>query len=390
MNPSETIDDSKKQSADKRTAMMSSFVQLKNNMESKQYFNTLSDAISSLIKICESQLTIGNQAIDDIIVLKYLKKLKHSVECMRMKYWYNECDFSNQKSILLVGVDNSGFPTKKEFYELNIDLERADEALALLSNENDLKSKQLEYILSHKKINREMQLDLHSRHYYSMLSEAEFFLPENNPVIIPVNDSDNGNKRFVIHWASFDAQRNLPVVYIMLIEYSGKKPFLEDDVSEEFIEAVKSFNSSQYKLVTICHELDKKFPNIHPKKLKRLSIGPLYINGLTRHNKNVSNALDYVEMHQPEDNWLVGYTVEVLVSKNITKAEYGLFKNEPQKEIYFIDSNNHEQGEAGVTDIERSLVIPYGAYQQLADQTDNPLNDIQKYVIRDLNEVIYL
>lgn len=369
---------------------LSDLIEITDNLVSREYFNKLIRVSSSLEKICEGQLSEDSNSIDDITVLKYLKKLKNSLTCMRMKYWFNGSDFANQNSILLVDAIDSGFPVKKEFHELFNDANRADSVLESIEPLEILKSKQLDYLISHKKINRDIQFDMQALEYYTLLRLGDLFLPDNRPSILPINKAENGNMRYIVHWASFDVIKNIPMVFIILVEYSGKGNFEDDDAYADFLSDLKSYSSSSYKLITICTELDKKFSKIHPKSFKRINVGPLYINGLTKHNKDVKNALSYVEEHHPEENWLFGYTVESLYSKSTTKIDPGMFKSTQQKEIYYIDTHNIESVETGCSDREKSMVIPYIAYQHLSEQENNTLNNIQKYVVRDEDEIIYL
>lgn len=365
------------------------FIEITDNKFSQDYFDKLLNVSESLIKVCKGQLNQDGNSIDDITVLKYLEKLKNSLTCMRMKYWFNGSDFTNQNSILLVDSVDSGFPARKEFHSLLTDLERADEIIENTEPLEILKKKQLDYLISHKKINRDIQFSMQAYSYYSALKSKELFFAQNAPIIVPVNDADNGNKRFFLHWASFDLQKNIPIVFVLLIEYSGKGDFEDYEDFADFYSDLSHYSASTFKLLTIATEIDKKYSKIHPKSLKRINIGPLYVNGLTKHNKNVRSALDYVEQHHKKDNWLFAYTVESLYSKSTTKIESGFFQKDQIKEVYYIDTHDIDKVNSGCSDIEKSMVIPYIAYQHLSEQENNHLNDIQKYVVRE-NEIIYL
>lgn len=361
------------------------------NKSSQEYFNRLSHVVVSLINICEEQLSQGQrQSIDEITVLKYLKKLSKSIKCLQTKYWYNVSDYSQQSSILYIDSENSGYPVKKEFRELLNDVKRADEILSTLPSEEELKSSQLEYLLTHKKINRDIQFDLQASLYFRMLKDNDLFLPDHEPTFVEVNDSKGGNSRFIAHWASFDSSQNIPAIYIMLFEYSGKKKFVDSDIYEQFKGALIENTMSSLKLLTICNGLDSRFQNIHPKRMKRVTVGPFYSKGLTENNRNIDRALEYVEQNLPNDNWLFAYSVESLLSKRTMKTDSGFFKSSQQKEVYLIDSTHPETGVAQCSDLERSIIIPYSAYQQLADQKNNSLNDVQKYIINTSGKVIYL
>ena len=110
---------------------LTDFIEITNNEVSKDYFEKLIRVSSAISKICKGQLSQGDNSIDDITVLKYLEKLQNSLTCMRMKYWFNGAEFTNQNSILLVDAIDSGFPARKEFHILLNDLERADSVIEL-------------------------------------------------------------------------------------------------------------------------------------------------------------------------------------------------------------------------------------------------------------------
>ena len=369
---------------------LSELVEVTSNEANKDYFERLKKVSSSLIKICEGQVQQNRDSVDDITTLKYLHKLNNSIRCMRMKYWFNGSDFAKQSSLLLIDAKDSGFPIRKEFHELSNDIKRADSVLESLEPIEALKKKQLDYLISHKRINREIQFDIQAHEYFKLVKNSELFMPDNKPVFIPANKAENGNNRYLVHWANFDITKNIPIIYIFLIEYSGKKKLEEEDFFQDLYADLESYSSSSYKLLSICTDIDKKYNLVHPKSLKRICVGPLYINGFTKHNRHVTSALEYVAKHHPDENWLFGYTVESLYSKTTMKTDAGLFKSSQQKEIYYIDTHNPDSVEYGCSDREKSMVIPYTAYQHLADQEENALNNIQKYVVRNEGEVIYL
>ena len=183
---------------------LTDFIEITNNEVSKDYFEKLIRVSSAISKICKGQLSQGDNSIDDITVLKYLEKLQNSLTCMRMKYWFNGAEFTNQNSILLVDAIDSGFPARKEFHILLNDLERADSVIENTEPMEILKNKQLDYLIAHKKINRDIQFSMQAYEYYTLLKSKDLFFAENTPTFIPVSKAENGNQRYLIHWATFD------------------------------------------------------------------------------------------------------------------------------------------------------------------------------------------
>ena len=84
---------------------------------------------------------------------------------------------------------------------------------------------------------------------------------------------DLGDRRhFLVHWAVWDTQVNLPVVYLLDLEDSGKRPILNDAYRWPQAQAALMAQSvGGLKLLTIATGFDKDFADLHPKRLRRIS-----------------------------------------------------------------------------------------------------------------------
>jgi hypothetical protein len=340
-----------------------------------------------LQKISEKELMKNEKSIDDSIILGHLKKLYNTIFALRMKYWFNGLVDDRQVSKLMLDVIDSGFPMRKEIIELRVDKKNAQEAYQNLPDENEIKHRLLAYVLNQKKISLDLQYDLSIKEYYGLLLDDDFFFPENQPEFIRGTNARNGNRRYVAHWSVYDAEKNIPNVYIMVFEHSGGNKLEENpDLIKELRDFILKDSISTLKLINIASNVDKGFATIHPKSLKRVHIGPLYSNGLTKHNDYVQSVLDGVNT---EDNWVFAWSTEMLLSKGIRQVTKGFFGSQ-QEEIFHVDAHDLEAFEAGSTDVEKNMIIPYESYQALIDAKENPLNSIQKYVINKDGAIIYL
>lgn len=368
----------------------SEFKEIKDNSETRTYFDRFRHIGKMLGSISQSEAKKKESTIDDHVVLGHINKLNNTLAALQSKYWFNGIMDHRQKSVLMIDVVDSGFPLRKEITQMSADIKHADEFIDSMPTNKELKDSILDYALAHKKVNKESQYDLGMLMYYKLLKEKEkeLFMPVNKPVLIAGGQSRNGNKQYIAHWSVYDVKKNIPNIYVMGFEYSGKTA-IENDASEfeKLLSSMIDNSRSELKLVTIGMNIDKEFSALHPKSLKRVHVGPVYNNGVTKHNDSIQSVLDGVKGEN--NNWVFGWSVETLLSKGQQESKSGLFGGQLE-EIFHVDSSVYEAFDAGATEIDRSMIIPYEVYQSLTDAKDNPLNSINKYVVNDNGEVIFL
>ena len=74
-----------------------------------------------------------------------------------------------------------------------------------------------------------LQFALSQRLYYQELLKGQLFWVQNDPVCEWLQNIGERRRRFLLHWAAYDSQVNLPVIYLMELEDSGKVALPKDE-----------------------------------------------------------------------------------------------------------------------------------------------------------------
>ena len=228
------------------------------------------------------------------------------------------------------------------------------------------------------------------RLYFEAIEDQPLFTAVTPPETIRYSVNPRTERPFyVVHWASYDGSANLPLVYIAIIEDSSGGDILPPDparhvsrpsrikyrpvpglpnreLSKPFAEFAANHSGYGLSLTSIGRALDKDFPKLHPKQLRRFILGPFYAGGITTHNERVQSVLDKVD--DARNSWLLTWTAQELHSREQKPAKRGLWGGAPAEEVFFINADDLECARQGVSAYERHALVPHEAYQALHAQ----------------------
>jgi hypothetical protein len=203
--------------------------------------------------------------------------------------------------------------------------------------------------------------------------------------LVSVNPK-SGRPFYLVHWGAFDGTANLPLIYMATVE-DGSEAMVEQlvtrdgklnarveiplpvdgllnpDLAHRFDDFTEKNSAYALSPATIAGNLDKDFPTLHPKQLRRVVLGPFYTAGITEHNSTVEEVLSRVR--KPENAWLLTWTVQEVFSKAERPARKGLFSSTPASEEFHIETDDLEAARQGVSSYEKHALIPHEAYQAL-------------------------
>lgn len=345
-----------------------------------QYFQTVRSAFEGM-EIYLDDLNRG-QAIKDLtatLIMKYVERLKTSLRC-----WENKIGFMDR---FRISRAESGFPIYQNVLELENDRKTAPERLTAIPDGNRLRAEMVDFILRTRSFPETLQARMAERLYLEEVVKGEVF----SPVILPETSAVTVNREtrrpsVVVNWASFDGSQTLPMIYIARIEDSSENMtrmlvtqdgalnpdidiplpvggFLNPELAARFDDFVIRNNSFSLSPVTIATNLDKDFPTLHPKQLRRIVIGPFYSAGITENNATINGILSRVK--KAENAWLLTWTVQEVFSKNEKPAVKGFFSSTPAEQEFHIDTNNLEAARMGVSAFEKHALVPHEAYTAL-------------------------
>ena len=133
------------------------------------------------------------------------------------------------------------------------------------------------------------------------------------------------------------------------------------------------------KLLTIAQGFDTDFDDLHPKRLRRIHLGPMYSHDFTLQTGPIREVLE--QAHSPAgDDWALAWTVEELRSDRVEMEKSGWF-GEVEREIFALDPVGGRGAETGATSTVRSLILPQRPYQVLAERNPAGFLGVRKFVV---------
>ncbi|PZQ98095.1 MAG: hypothetical protein DI533_12525 [Cereibacter sphaeroides] len=273
----------------------------------------------------------------------------------------------------------SGFPVAQELMVMANDAQQAERHLAGMASEPELKDRMIRQIVGDLTIPTKLQFALSQRYYYDALLAGGLFWARNDPDAQWLED--RGDRRvFLVHWAVYDHGLNLPVIYLMEVEDSGRTALPNDDRRWPEVRAhLMAQSLAGLKLLTIAQGFDKDFDDLHPKRLRRIHIGPMYSDDFTLQSGPISEVLADANA-APGEDWALVWTVEDLLSEREETVKEGWFGSD-QRQIFTLDPFAGRGAETGATTTERMVILPERPFQVLAERNPAGFADVRKYVV---------
>ena len=273
----------------------------------------------------------------------------------------------------------SGFPVAQELMVMAVDAQQAARHLEGMASATELKDRMVRRILQDLTVPLDLQFALSQRLYYEALSQGGLFWTRNDPDAQWI--ADKGDRRhYLVHWAVYDTQVNLPVVYLMDLEDSGKRPLPNDDNRWPQAQAhLMAQSVGGLKLLTIATGFDKDFPNLHPKRLRRIHLGPMYSHDFTLQSGPISEVLANANAPDGQD-WALVWTVEDLVSERVEEVSAGWFST-VERQVFALDPFSGRGVDTGATRTERMVILPERPYQALAELNPPGFRSVRKFVV---------
>ncbi|MFS1427007.1 hypothetical protein LMH73_007550 [Vibrio splendidus] len=368
------------------TVIKEGWVSVDCNEKTRHYF----DVLTHILPKVESLFKESSNLPDGLGIDNYIRLFNNSMQALALRYFFNGHEGIEDTEQLTINTTGSGFPIRKEFLYLNSMKENIEEEQARYPTCDELRQQILQHAMSKKEIPYRLQKDLSYVMYLDCVAAWDLFLPYNEPDWATI-ESGNGKTTILINWATFDIDRCIPVIYMMRVDMGMEEHYVDEYIrenSDAIKKMLKHNTSSSNTLLAMGKSFDKEFAKMHPKEIKRVHLGPIYCSGITEHNDEVESVLEKVS--DTNDNWLFQWKVETLRSKSSEQQSAGFFSANQEMQIWDIPVHNPFCVDNGITSYDISMIIPYRAYQALADSGKNTLLSEKKFVIGDEGELIRL
>lgn len=363
-----------------KTALTDDHQELYDGPTARRYFAKFERITGHLLRVtgeveAEGQLT----RTEARILGRYLTALTGTFRALSYKYLMT--GRSEGSASLTFDRHESGFPVAQELMMMALDAAQVQKHLGGMASTAELKDRMVRQILRDLTVPVQLQFALAQRLYYEALALAVdqaggIFWPKNDPDVQFIRELP-GRRHFLLHWAVYDTQLNLPVVYLMDVEDSGKKPLPRDDRRWPMVQAHLMAQSAMgLKLLTIAQGFDKDFNGLHPKRLRRMTLGPMYSHDFTLQSGPISQVLSDAKAADGDD-WALVWTVEDLLSEREEEVKEGWFSS-AERQVFKLDAFAPD---SGLSRMDRMVILPERPYQVLAELNQPGLRDLRKFVV---------
>ena len=313
------------------------------------------------------------------IVAGYVARLDATFQALSLKYLMTGRETGQFLGSLAIDRSESGFPIFRELLTMANDAAQADKHLAGMPSIAGFKEQMIAQIVGDLSIPTRLQFALSQRLYYEALLTGDLFWAANDPEPL-WRGEEYGRRRYLLHWAVYDSQVNLPTIYLMDVEDTGRTGLPKDQ--QRWPEAQRHLMAQAVaglKLVTIAKGFDEDFDDLHPKRLRRIHLGPMYSSTFTAQTGPLGQVLQQAS-NGPGQDWALAWTVEDLESDRVTEERSGWF-GKVERQIFALDPFSGRGAETGATRTERAIILPERPFQVLAETNPPGFGTVEKFIV---------
>ena len=361
---------------------------LSDTFAARRYFRKFERITGHLVRVAASMEVERRLSKSDVAVIAaYLQAIGRTFQALSMKYLMTGREAGAGFGELAFDATESGFPVFRELLSMANDAQQADGHLRGSMSEAELRNEMIRTIVGDLNIPTGLQFALSQRLYYQELLKGKLFWAQNDPEATWMGNEDEDRRSYLVHWAVYDSQVNLPTIYLMELEDTGSTALLKDQRRwPEAQHHLMAQSVAGLKLLTIARGFDQDFDDLHPKRLRRFHIGPMYSSAYTRQSGPIRRVLEEASSPEGED-WTLAWTMEELESERVEVEKKGWF-GKVERQVFALDPFSGRGVDTGATRTERSVILPQRPYQVLAELNPPGFHDVRKFVVSQQGRVL--
>ena len=366
--------------ADPKVDLTADHKELTDDLAARRYFAKFDRITGMMAGVArEMQAERGLSALESDVLGGYASAIAATFRALSMKYLVAGRLGGMAARHLTIDLHESGFPVFQEIVTMANDAAQAARSLQDSPDAATLKDQMVHQIVGERVVPVRLQYALSQRLYLEALQRGGLFFAHMPAQAQWLADLPGERRKFLIHWAVYDSQLNVPVVYLMEVEDAGRKALPLDQGRWPPVQAhLMAQSVGGLKLLTIAKGFDTDFPDLHPKRLRRIWLGPMYSQAFTLQTGPIRDVLEAAKS-QPGDDWALAWTVEELESERV-EVEKGWFST-TERQVFKLDPFAARGVETGTTRITRSLVLPQRPFQVMAEKEPEGFKSMRKYVV---------
>lgn len=321
------------------------------------YHKMIDFTLKELIVAVQQKQLLKEQEIR--LFKQYCDLLLYSIEAMRVKYMYD--DEENMK----VDLTDSSFPNYLEFRYLFNDLGLRDEYLGKLTDIEQLKEEFLDTLLRKKQpISKRKLFQAASIVYYTSAKKEFIFNRFVQGKIIEASANAPGD--YLVSWSFYEVSHNRPFICYMYFNYDGRDVLKE---KSEIYSVLKTVADREMALDSMAYAIDKRLPNVAPKLIKRVDLGPIH-NVFAKDENEITHAIlgGIAKKNIPLESYAISFKIDEVASTSEFKE--GSFFN---KQIF---------QKWGAIFKQKYVFAPHRIIQLLYNKTPEVMNKLAKAPIQ--------
>lgn len=329
------------------------------------------------LRCLDRALAPGGEADLEARILRgFLGRLAATLGLLELRHLYPTAAMP-----LKVDSTDSGFLHFSMLLDLQADLAERGTLLGDLAPAADLKREMAEAIIRHQACVRGLQERLARRLYLDRLSERDVFEDfQEGPLVDLV--AAQGRASGLFSFATYDRARNQPFVYLIYFGYEGPGRLeVGTDGHRALAEAARRLAGSARTLLGFAAELDEALPEIHPRIVKRVALGPYWVPGVTALPPELEEA---VQAGPEREAFALRWETETLISSHEARVGGGLLSKGRVRQVFWVPKEPGLQ-RRGVSRLERAVLVPHWLGQRLAER--DIWTDHRRFVVDAGNEV---
>lgn len=347
----------------------------------RRYFDKFDKITGHLGRVAAELETEGHLTKAEARIIGiYVQRLNTTFQSLGYKYLMTGRVDGPLPGKLTFDRHESGFPIAQELLVMANDAQQAEKHLSQLPSDTEIKDAMIRQIVGELAIPTRLQFTMSQRLYYESLRNGGQFWARNDADVQWLGETLD-RRSWLVHWAVYDTQTNLPVIYLMNLEDSSKQPLPRDDRRWPQVQAhLMAQSLDGLKLVTIAKGFDTDFDDLHPKRLRRIHLGPMYSSSFTLQSGPISDVLADAKP-EPGQDWALVWTVEDLLAEREETVKTGWFSSAERQIFASGPFVGKTLADIGATSMERMLIMPERPFQALAEKRPPGFADIRKFVV---------
>lgn len=354
----------------------------------RRYFSKFERIIGHTRDVAATVPRRGKLAGAELAIIEtHLTRLARTFTALSYKYLFAGRDTGAASKLLEIDRHESGFPVYGELLHMANDALQVDKHLSRMPDQAHLKAEMIRHILAEGSPPGRLQYAMAQRVYYEQLRGGDLYWPQNHPEAVALSSSGARRRRYLVHWAVYDSQLNLPSIYLMILEDTGRRPLLDDESRWPAVQGhLVAQSVGSLKMVTIGQGFDLDFDDLHPKFMRRIHVGPMYSHAFTAQSGPLREILAEAS-GVPGLDWALSWTTETLLAGGSREEKSGWFST-VERQVFRLDKDELDEDGPGATRVDQSLILPQRAYQVLQHHGAPSLRRVRKYVVGDGGRVV--